>query len=157
MPRSDPSHAETSWFQRNWTWVLSLGCLGIFAVSALIVLAIAFALFGSIRLTTPYKEAVAMSQDSDALILEMGEPIEPGWFVTGSVNTSGPTGEAHLSIPIRGSRKRGTLYVVAEKRAGRWEFQRVEVEIKGREERIDLLKPFPLRVFLPASVFLEDS
>ena len=64
-----------------------------------------------------------------------------GWFLTGSINVSGGTGQADLAIPLRGSVADGTLYVVAEKRGGRWTFELVEVTVEGRAERIDLLAP----------------
>ena len=48
-------------------------------------------------------------------------------------------GEAELAIPIKGPDNSGTIYVVATKHAGKWTFESVEVQIRGRLERIDLL------------------
>lgn len=132
---------QRSWWQRNWKWAVPLGCLGSIVGLVAFVSAIGVLAFGSIRASPPYKEALAMSQESPEVILELGEPIKAGWFVTGSISVSGPSGEAELAIPIRGPRKRGTLYVIAERRAGRWEYELVEVEVDGRDDRIDLLSP----------------
>jgi hypothetical protein len=68
----------------------------------------------------------------------LGEPIEPGWYMSGSINVSGSSGEADIMIPISGPRGTGRIYAVATKSAGRWSYEILEVEIDGQPERIDL-------------------
>ena len=48
--------------------------------------------------------------------------------------------EADLAIPIRGSENSGTIHVHARKRGDRWAFEVAVVEIRGRDEPIDLLE-----------------
>ena len=86
-----------------------------------------------------YRLAVERAVDHPAAIEALGEPVEPGWFVGGSVEVTGPTGDAELSIPMKGPRGEGTLFVVAHKSAGEWSFERLELETDGG--RIDLLEP----------------
>ena len=78
-----------------------------------------------------------------ALSAELGTPIETGWFVSGSVSVSGPTGHADVSIPLSGPRASGTLYGVADKSAGLWTFSLLELELEGRPGRIDLRRRPP--------------
>ena len=72
---------------------------------------------------------------------DLGEPVKAGWLVSGNVNVNGPSGEANLSVPLSGPHGKGTLYLTAHKRAGRWEYEVLEVEVEGRQDRIDLLTP----------------
>lgn len=51
----------------------------------------------------------------------------------------GPSGHADLSIPIYGPNGKGIIYVVADKNAGVWRFETLQVEIDGQPKRIDLL------------------
>ncbi len=57
----------------------------------------------------------------------------------GNVNVSGGSGYADLSFSLSGPKGKGTLYLVAQKSAGEWTFKRLEVQVEGRRERIDLL------------------
>ncbi len=133
---------QRSWWSRNWKWVVPVGCL----VLLLPLLAIAgFAgtivaiVFGSIKSTDVYEEALARARANPAVVEALGEPIEDGWWMSGHINTSGPSGSADISIPLHGPKGKGTLYAVATKSAGRWEYQTLEVEVDGKAERIDLL------------------
>jgi hypothetical protein len=91
------------------------------------------------RSSWAYLEAMELARNNPALIEELGEPLESSWFVSGSIRVSGPSGQAEILIPVEGPRKAATLYVVAIKQAGRWEFELAEAEIEGRKSRIDLI------------------
>jgi hypothetical protein len=94
-----------------------------------------------IRSNEAYIEALERARTSPAVIEELGEPVEPGFWVGGSVNSSGPSGEADLMFPITGPDGSGTVYLQATKSAGIWSFERLEVEVEKRSGRIDLLQP----------------
>lgn len=79
------------------------------------------------------------AQNNKDVIEALGTPVDPGFFVTGAMEVSGPSGHADLAIPLSGPQGEGTLYVKAEKIAGQWEMRRLEVEVEGHAERIDLL------------------
>ena len=130
---------DRSWWDRNWKWVVPLGCTGILATLLAFVALIVVIIFGSLRATGAYKEAVASAMADPEVLETLGEPVKVGWFVRGTVNVNGPSGDAKLSVPLVGRTARATLHVVAKKRAGRWEFELLEVDVEGREDRIDLL------------------
>jgi hypothetical protein len=100
---------------------------------------IAFFVFSMFKRSDVYADAVARARSNPAVVQELGEPIETGWWVSGSISTSGPSGTADFSAPLRGSSARGTLYVAAEKKAGIWHYQVLQVEPEGASSRIDLL------------------
>ena len=96
-------------------------------------------LFSNIKESEAYTEAIAIAQQDPRVIEVLGEPIEPGFFLSGSVNFSGSTGEADIQIPLSGPKGSATLYVVAHRSAGEWEFERLEVDGMEFPRRVDLL------------------
>jgi hypothetical protein len=135
----DAPPQRRSWWDRNWKWVVPVGCLGLAAIPVAFVLGILGVVFGAMRSAGPVDEAVRLARANRQVVEALGEPVEKGWLVGGSINVTGPSGRAELSIPLSGPKGSGKLYLIADKRAGRWEFELAEVEIEGRGERIDLL------------------
>jgi hypothetical protein len=72
-------------------------------------------------------------------VQHLGAPINEGWFVSGSINVSAGSGDADLSVPISCPKGKGTVYVKAQKTAGRWDYSLMQATIEGSGERIDLL------------------
>lgn len=129
------------WFARHWKAVVGVGCLGIVILGGAFVAGIFFLVMGSIRSSDAYQQALAKASASPEVVVRLGQPIKPGWMVSGSINVSGPTGDADLAIPISGPKGKGTIYVVGKKSAGEWTYSRLEVEVEGQPGRIDLLSP----------------
>lgn len=131
-----PAPPPSSW-QRNWKW--AVGCLTILALVAVLMASIALFVFTMFRHTDVFREAIARAEANPQVRAELGEPIREGWWVMGQVRTTGPSGRADISIPLKGSRKDGTVYAVAHKSAGRWTYDTLEVAVEGRPGRISLL------------------
>jgi hypothetical protein len=153
-PKSDAAHpAPKSWWGRNWKWFVPAGCLTMLVLAVGFVALIFTFVFGLMKSSDVYKEALARATASSAVIEALGTPIEPGFFAGGNIETSGPSGSANLSIPIAGPKGKGTIYLEARKSAGKWEFSLLTVEIAQTGQRIDLLgggAPAPSR----STVFL---
>ena len=140
LPQAMPLNKPTTWWQRNWKWFVPVGCLGLLAIFTGFVVLIVTIVFGVIKSSDVYKGALVRAKADPAVEMALGTPIEEGLFVMGNINVSGSSGEANLAIPISGPDGEATIYVVAEKSAGRWIFLTLVVEIKTTGERIDLLK-----------------
>jgi hypothetical protein len=134
---------QRSWLGRNWWWAVPLGCLipalacgGCFAV-------VLPAVLGTIKSSDPYKEGVARAKGSAAVRDALGEPIQEGYFPSGNVNTQTSngveSGNADLTIPLSGPKGSGSVHVVAEKTAGKWNYSTIEATVPGRDHPIDLL------------------
>lgn len=132
---------EKNWFERNWKWFVPLVCLWGLAVVAGFVALILYLVFGLMKTSDAYKEAIARAKANPAVVAALGTPIEEGFLVAGSIKVSGPSGEAQLEIPVSGPRGKGTIFLEAVKSMSRWNFQKLVVEIEDTGERIDLLKP----------------
>lgn len=131
---------KQNWWNRNWKWFVPVGCLGTLIVIAGFFVGVCLLVFGLAKSSYAYKDALAKAKSHPAVQETLGTPIEEGLFVTGSINTSGPSGRADLAIPISGPRGKGTIYVVASKSAGQWTYSTLVVEIKDTRQRIDLLE-----------------
>jgi hypothetical protein len=83
--------------------------------------------------------ALAKAKAEPAVIEALGSPIRDGLFVSGRTNLNGASGEANLAIPIYGPKGKGTLYVVAEKSVGFWNYSNLVVEVSRTKKRMDLL------------------
>jgi hypothetical protein len=139
-PPSIPAKPNRNWWTRNWKWFVPTGCLTIFVLFVAFIVSIGLIVFGALKSTDLYKEAVAKAKANPAVVEALGSPIEEGLFVSGSSNVNGATGESNLSIPISGPKGKGTIYLSAKKSLGRWNYDDLVVEIKNTGERIDLLE-----------------
>lgn len=115
-----------------WAAIVFLAVLicigGIFAI-----------VIGTMRSSEPFQQAIAEVRRNPQAVRALGDPIQIGWFVSGSLSTSGDSGEASLNIPVSGSSDRGTLYVVAYKSDGKWRFTQMELVTRKYPNRINLL------------------
>jgi len=129
-----------NWWSRNWKWAVPVGCLLLVAVCGggllLFVSLIYGAVTGSIKSSDAYVEGRTRANPEVTALL--GEPIESGFWISGSIQVSGSSGNVDVSIPISGPKGSGTLYIVGTRAAGRWQYSTMEVEISGRTDRIDV-------------------
>ena len=139
-PPPIPVQPKGNWWTRNWKWFVPTGCATIIALFVIFILSIVLVVFGALKSTDVYKDAVAKAKTNQAVIEALGSPIRDGMFVSGSSNVNGATGESNLSIPISGPKGKGTIYLSAKKSLGRWNYDDLVVEIKNTGERIDLLE-----------------
>jgi hypothetical protein len=128
-----------SWWERNWKWFVPVGCVALLLLAAAGVAALFALIMGAVRSSDAYALGFARARADCGVQQALGAPVRPGWWVGGSVHVTGPSGDADLSIPLRGETQSGTLYLTATKAAGRWTFELLEVEVEGGTERIDLL------------------
>jgi hypothetical protein len=124
-----------SWLGRYWIWLL----LAVLLCGALFVFGIFSLIIGAMRGSDVAKEAVARAQSNALVAQRLGAPISEGWFVSGSINVSTGSGDADLTVPISGPKGKGTVYVKAQKTAGRWDYSVMQAAMEGSSERIDLL------------------
>lgn len=131
------------WWKRNWKWFVPVSLVCILLIGAGVIALIITLVMGSIKSSAPYTRALAQAKADPTLIAEMGTPIEAGWYVTGSLRSTGQNSFADLTFPIHGPNKLGTLHVVALKSTmvqgmEDWKITVLEARIDGRSEPIAL-------------------
>ncbi len=99
---------QTNWFGKHWKLV-ALAAVG-FATLAVVFSAVVFAIASnSMKHSGAYELALSDARKTPEVITQIGEDVKGGWFITGKINTSGQSGHAELSIPLSGTRGKGTL------------------------------------------------
>jgi cytochrome oxidase complex assembly protein 1 len=129
------------WWSRNWKWFVPTLVLLLCLLIAAFVFGILALVFGSMKMSEPYKYAMDQAQHAPVVVQRIGQPVESSTFISGQINVAGPTGHADLSIPISGPKGKATVYVVGDKSAGKWTYQTLEVQFEGDPNRVSLLNP----------------
>lgn len=117
------------------------GCAILIGVALAFVLVVAAFVFGMLRNSDPAKMAVQRAEANPVVTSRLGTPLKMGMFVSGNVNVNGASGHADMQIPVTGPRGKGTIYLIADKRLGRWEFSALEIALDNDTQRVDLLQP----------------
>lgn len=132
--------AQKNWWGRNWKWFVPVGCLSVLVLVAGFLALIVSIVFGVIRSSDVYQEALHRARQSPSVQAELGSPVEAGFLVMGEIKTQNTTGTARIEIPISGPKGSGTITAHAEKSANRWRYSLLEVGFKDSDRRVDLLK-----------------
>jgi len=129
-----------NWLQRNWKWLLPVGCLTLLAVIAAFVLGVVFLVFRLIRSSDVYQQALDRARQSPTLIEALGPKIDDGYFMSGHLNENmNASGSAQMTIPLSGSKGNAVLHVEASKSRGVWTFSKLDAEIESTKQEIDVL------------------
>jgi hypothetical protein len=139
-PTSPQPAAPPSPKRRRWIFWVAV----VFLVMAAIAGAIVWGISSALKSSDVYNQAVAKVNANAEAVRLLGAPITAG-FPMGSLQVSGPSGGAQLSIPVEGPRTKGTIYLEATKELGAWRFDAIELQVDGRDERIDLGSSGPSR------------
>lgn len=128
-----------NWWQRNWKWFVPVGCLSTLLLFAGGIALLLSFVFGMMKSSDVYAQALTRAKANPAVIEALGTPIKDGYFTSGSIEETGPSGSAELSIPISGPKGSATIYLEARKSTGQWNFGKLQVELDASKQRIDLL------------------
>jgi len=121
--------------QRNW----ARAGLAVWGVLILLLGLGVHTIFSAIRGSDAYQMSMALVLSDDRVAAAIGQPIETGWFTTGSIHISGPSGRADLAIPITGPKCSGTVYSRATKTAGTWKLTLLAVRSDCEPDPIVLI------------------
>jgi hypothetical protein len=135
-----PTVPQPNWWGRNWKWFVPVLAVVMLTLFAAFLAAIFAFVFGMMKSSEPYQEAMARAAANPQIAQALGEPIEAGRFVQGNISTQGPSGEANLAIPVKGPNGAATIYVEAIRSAGLWNYETLVVRIDGGDQSVDLLE-----------------
>ena len=137
-PPTVASQSHGNWWTRNWKWFVPTGCLTVLVLLAAFVLLIVTVVFGAIKSSDVAKDAIARAKGTADVISALGSPVKDGLFVSGNIEVTGPSGKADLAVPISGPKGKGTIYIVATKSAGAWNYSTLHVQVKNTGQKISL-------------------
>lgn len=136
-----PSHPppQKSWFRRNWLWFVPVVVLVPVIVCCGGITLLLSAIFSTIKSSDVYTEALQRARENPEVVELLGEPIEPGFFVSGNLSFHNSSGSADLSFPISGPNGSAVVNVKATRAGGSWKYSTLEVTAANSDRRIDLL------------------
>lgn len=136
---------KKSWFQRNWMWAVPVGGCGCGCIVLILIFAsgIGAAFFGISKIfdeSTPIKYATEQAFNHPKVIENLGENLEKTGIPSGNISLQNNDGEIDMSIPIKGSKGKGTIIVKGIKTNEKWAYEDLYVTIKETQEQINLLE-----------------
>jgi len=134
-----PQLMKRSWLETHPRWKIPLGFVILLFLIGVVGTAVVSVAMASIHHSEVYKQAIARASQNTEVRSQIGEPIAVGWFISGELHVNGSAGNANLSIPISGSKGKGTIRLVAFKSGGVWRFSWLQVEVAGAANSINLL------------------
>jgi hypothetical protein len=132
-----------NWFQRHVGLSIAGGCAVLLGIVVTFVLVMVLFAFGLVKKSDATKLALEKAQANTTVVDHIGRPLEMGLIVSGNISVNGPSGHAELQIPVHGNKGKGTIYVIADKRAGLWIFSTLDVAFDDGTPRIDVLQQSP--------------
>ena len=79
-----PPVSRPSWFSRNWKWFLPTVMVGPILLIGLFIGGIFSLVFGMMKSSEPYQHAVGVAASDPRVVSELGAPITPGWYASGT-------------------------------------------------------------------------
>lgn len=129
------------WFQRNWKWLIPVGCGLPMLCCGVIGAATFFGATTAMKSSEVYAEALSKALTNPEVRAALGEPITPGLMPQGSVQTKNGVGTASLRSSLEGPKGKATLTLEAKKTGDRWIYSELRVDVGSK--RIDLLGSGP--------------
>jgi len=130
---------QKSWFQRNWVWAVPVGCLTPILVCGGFFTLLMAVVFGAIKSSDAYTQSLAAVRANPAVVAAIGEPIEPGFLVTGNIQIVNDAGSANIAYTVSGPEGRGDVTVAATRSMGKWRFTVLHIDLAEDHRRINLL------------------
>jgi len=119
--------------QKKWArW----GAIAFVAFIALFI-ALFFVVAASMKSSDAFQLSLSTLQASPEGAQQIGSPVKTG-FPMGSIQISGPRGNASLSYSVSGPKGEGTVFVEATKDMGRWKIDRMVLEQEGTGRRTEI-------------------
>ena len=114
-PQISPSRGN--WWTRNWLWFVPTGCLTLLALFAVFIVSILMIVFGAMKSTDVYKDALARTRASAAVAEALGRPIKEGFFVSGSTMLMAQAANPISPYPSLARKEKGLF---TSRRKKRW-------------------------------------
>lgn len=124
----DVEHFKST--QRKWSWA------GLAIVVVLIPSCIGIPLM-SMKNSDAYALSLQLVRGNAEVIAELGQPMDPGLFVTGSISKDMAGGKAELHYSLSGPKASGDVFVDAVQQGGVWHLREVTLDVTGGKH-IDL-------------------
>jgi|HubBroStandDraft_5_1064220.scaffolds.fasta_scaffold385579_2 hypothetical protein len=138
-----PGPFQRGWFDQHPGWKIPFACVILIFLGGTFAGGTFLLVESSFHHSEVFVQAMARAGEDTQVRSQIGTPLTAGWLISGNLRLNGSSGNADLSIPIVGSRHKGTICAIAVKSAGTWRFKQLLVNVEGQAEKIDLLAAEP--------------
>lgn len=132
--------SQKNWWARNWKWFVPTTCLVLLLIYAFYIIILLFGITSFMKNSDAYIISMNKAQNNRIVIDNLGFPLETDGLIGGSIELHNSTGNCDIQIPVKGSKGKGTIFVIAVKK-GEWKFSKMSVLIKKTKEEINLIQP----------------
>ena len=105
--------------------IAAIGCVVILVLGVIAGVVIALGVFTMIKKTDVYQQARDKACNDPRVIAALGEPVKPGFIVTGNVSIDTNGGHANIHFPISGSKGKGKVDAEATNDGSKWTFTKL--------------------------------
>jgi len=128
--------------KKNVGKIIGFGCLALAVAGVIGFGCLIFGVTKLLKSNAPYKDSIAAAQSNPDVIDALGEPVKPGFFLTGSLNINNGVGDVSFQIPVSGPNGSGTILVEGDRPSGssNWNYTTWELDVKGSSDPIPLSK-----------------
>ena len=118
--------------QRNWA-IAGAVVYGLGITFVVVPIVAVVVLFSNLEPFDAIKEEARTNPQSAEIV---GTPVEVGWFTSGSVSQQNNTGDADVSVSVRGPLESGTLRMVSTRQNGVWVVRKMVLTLDGTGQAI---------------------
>jgi hypothetical protein len=121
--------------------VFLIGCSVIIVLGVAVIAALVFFVFGAIKKTDVYKQALAKVRGDQRVVAALGEPIDAGFWVSGNMNLNNGKGNCDFKFPVSGPKAKATVHVAASTEGNGWDYNVLDVTPDNGSPPINVLAP----------------
>lgn len=125
LPRAPAT--PPGWWKRNLLWAVP----ALIAAAGGILFAFVVGIMSILKSCDAYKEAWDRANRSAAVAEALGAPLKEPLYVMGNVKIVNDSGVAQLTVPLKGPKGEGSMYLLAYKKRGQWSFEKLNVSLPG--------------------------
>ena len=107
--------------------VFLIGCGVLIVLGAACVAALVFVVFAAIKKSDVYSDALNRVRADQRVVAALGEPITPGFWVSGKMNLDNGKGNADFTFPVSGPKGSARVHAVASTEGQKWEYTELVV------------------------------
>lgn len=107
--------------------VFLIGCGVLVVLGAACVAALVFVVFAAIKKSDIYTDALNKARADQRVVAALGEPINPGFWVTGNMKVDNNKGSADFTFPVSGPKGSAKVHAVATTEGQKWEYTELVV------------------------------
>ncbi len=114
-------------------WMIPLGCFGVVILSCGGCIGLTFfAVYSTLTGNQAFVQSLDKVKADPRVREELGQPIQPGYSISGNFHTNNGKSTANLDYPISGPDGTGLVHVDAHTVNGDWVFDKLTVTANGK-------------------------